>query len=154
MEQYAILLSYYDKQLEIVNKLYLEIESADLNIYEVRYMFALKTQQLYTALEDLFKQIAKAFENHIKSLENYHKELLQRMNTDIPKIRPAVLSKKSFLFLDKVRSFRHFIRHAYDCELDPQELQIIQDKMKFEFTLVEQDFSQFRSFVQELANQV
>lgn len=87
----------------------------------------MRVQQLYTAIEDLFKQIAKSFENHIENMSNFHKELI-RMNTEIPKIRPAVLSQQSLLFLDKIRAFRHFIQHAYDCELDGNELLIIQKK--------------------------
>ena len=110
----------------------------------------MKTQQMYTALEDLFKQIAKSFENHIERLDSYQKELLLRMNMDIPTIRPAVLSTKSLLLLDKIRSFRHFIRHAYDCELDAEELQDIQEKMQNECASVFMDLKTFRTFIQEL----
>ena len=52
------------------------------------------------------------------------------MNTEIPQIRPRVLSEETFLFLDKVRAFHHFIRHAYDCELQEVELTEIQNKLK------------------------
>lgn len=152
MNKYAILLGYYDKQISLVKKIYNEIENIDITVYEKRFQFALKTQQFYTALEDLFKQIAKAFENHIDNSEAFHKELLARMNTDIPKMRPKVISNQAMLFLDKLRAFRHFIRHAYDCELDTHELQIIQDKLKSDFGLVEHDLQQFRQYVEELVN--
>lgn len=152
MDQYAFLLGYYDKQLSLVKKLYQEIANIDLSVYEKRYLFALKTQQFYTALEDLFKQIAKAFENHIESSETFHKELLVRMNTDVPKMRPKVLSTQAMLFLDKLRAFRHFIRHAYDCELDTHELQIIEDKLKSDFKFVEHDLQQFRQYLEELTS--
>src|SRR5262245_11801692 len=122
MDQYIILLGYFDKQLLLIKSLYNEVVKIDVKVYDKRYTFSMKTQQLYTALEDLFKQIAKSFENHIEKLETFHKELLKRMTIDMPKMRPQVLSTKSFLLLDKIRSFRHFIRHAYDCELDVEEL--------------------------------
>ena len=150
MDQYAILLGYFDKQITLISRLYSEITVVNVEVYELRFLFALKTQQFYTALEDLFKQIAKSFENHIENLEMFHKELLVRMNTEIPKIRPVVISTTSLRLLDKVRAFRHFIRHAYDCELDPTELKLIQMKIKTEFSFVEQDLKQFRSFVQKL----
>lgn len=114
MNKYAILLGYFEKQWKVIVKLKMEVSSLNLNSWENGYVFALKTQQLFTALEELFKQIAKAFENHIEDLGNYHRELLIRMVTEIPGIRPAVLTQESFLLLDKVRVFRHFIRHAYD----------------------------------------
>lgn len=150
MDQYAFLLGYFDKQLLLVKKIHSEIVIIDLTVYDKRFVFALKTQQFYTALEDLFKQIAKSFENHIDNLQSFHKELLIRMNIEVPKIRPAVLSTKSFLLLDKLRAFRHFIRHAYDCELDKEELRQIQDRLELEFLLVELELNQFRTFIQEL----
>ena|SRR5579863_7466480 len=152
MDKYAILLGYFDKQLIFVTRLYDEVIVVDITQYEKRYFFAMRVQQFYTALEDLFKQIAKSFENHIENMSNFHKELLARMNTEIPEIRPAVISNKSLLILDKLRSFRHFIRHAYDCELDEGELAILQKRLKEEYPLVESDLKQFRSFVLSLSS--
>lgn len=151
MEKYAILLGYFDKQIALVKKLHDEITIVDVSIYEKQFLFAMRVQQFYTALEDLFKQIAKSFENHIESMSNFHKELLARMNTEVPRMRPAVISSQSFLFLDKIRAFRHFIRHAYDCELDESELRLIQNKLKKEYQHVESDLQKFRSFVQNLS---
>ncbi|HEX2583461.1 MAG TPA: hypothetical protein VHL30_05030 [Chlamydiales bacterium] len=151
MERYALLLGYFDKQVAIITKLYDEITTVDLSIYDKQFLFALKVQQFYTGIEDLFKQIAKAFENHIENMGNFHKEILLRMNTDVSKIRPAVISKPSLILLDKVRAFRHFIRHAYDCELDEQELQLIQDKLIKEYKNIEKDLQNFRSYIKKLA---
>ena len=151
MEKYAILLGYFDKQLIFVKRLYDEVIIIDVSQYEKRFVFAMRVQQFYTALEDLFKQIAKSFENHIENMSNFHKELLTRMNTEVPQIRPAVISNKSMLLLDKIRAFRHFIRHAYDCELDEHELVLIQKKLKEEYPLVESDLKKFRSFVLSLS---
>ena len=152
MEQYSILLGYFDKQSAVIKRLYNEIISVDVSIYDKRFLFALRTQQFYTAIEDLFKQIAKSFENHIENMSNFHKEMFDRMNTEIPKIRPAVISKQSLVLLDKVRAFRHFIRHAYDCELDENELELIQNKLIHEYLLVEKDLQSFRAYIKKLAS--
>lgn len=151
MEKYAILLGYYDKQWILVQKLYDQLLKIDLSAYEMRYVFALKAQQFYTAIEDLLKQIAKGFENHIQDLSNFHKELLTRLHMEIPKIRPQVLSDESYLLLDKIRAFRHFIRHAYDCELLEIELTEIQNKLKVHYKKLSMDFKEFRSFVEGLS---
>lgn len=150
MEKYSILLGYFDKQYALISRLYNEISGVDVTRYEMRYVFSLKTQQFYTAVEDLLKQIAKAFENHIEDLSSYHKGLLLRLSTEIPDIRPAVITRNSFLLLDKIRAFRHFIRHAYDCELDEHELKVIQNKLKEEFSLVREDLEKFREYIQSL----
>lgn len=150
MEKYVILLAYIDKQMKIIKTLYDEIITINNAVYDKRYVFAMKTQEFYTALEDLFKQIAKAFENHIQDLAKFHKELLIRMNTEIPKMRPAVLSKSSMIYLTEVLSFRHFVRHAYGCPLDEQKLRVLQTTILKEFPRIEQDLLQFRKFVESL----
>jgi hypothetical protein len=150
MERYAILLGYFDKQLILIKKLKNQITTIDLSLYESRYVFALKTQQFYTAIEDLLKQIAKSFENHIEDLSMFHKELLIRLYTAIPSIRPRLLSEESFILLDKIRAFRHFIRHAYDCELLENELRDIQNKIKARYSSLENDFQEFRCFIETL----
>lgn len=152
MKSYSILLGYFDKQMSIIKKLYAEIIRVNVENYEPRFLFAMRAQQFYTSLEDLFKQIAKAFENHIDTMSNFHKEILARMNTEVPKIRPAVLSTQSLKLLDKIRAFRHFIRHAYDCELDEKELRLIQKKLIDEFHHVEKDLQNFYAYVKTLTN--
>ena len=151
MEKYAILLGYFDKQIVLIKKLYDEVIIVDVSVYEKQFLFAMRVQQFYTAIEDLFKQIAKSFENHIENMSNYHKEMLIRMNTEIPKMRPAVISQQSLIFLDKIRAFRHFIRHAYDCELDESQLRIIQERLKKEYPDVESNLQKFRAFIQTLS---
>ncbi len=151
MEKYAILLSYFDKQVPILKRLHREAASVDLSIYANQFLFSMRVQQFYTAMEDLFKQIAKSFENHIENMSNFHKEILARMNMDIAKIRPAVISKESLLLLDKIRAFRHFIRHAYDCELDEKELRLVQSKLTHEYHCVEKDLQEFRIYLQKLS---
>lgn len=150
MDRYTILMAYYDKQWKVVQKLYVQIIIQDLSSYDKQYVFAMKTQQWYTAIEDLLKQVAKGFENHIEDLSASHKELLVRLHTEIPKIRPQLLSKESFLLLDKVRTFRHFVRHAYDCELDEQELRQIQNRIKAHWLSLESDIEQFRNYLVKL----
>lgn len=153
MEKYAILLGYYNKQSLLVHKLYNQLLDINLSSYDARYVFALKAQQFYTSIEDFLKQVAKSFENHIEDLTSFHKELLIRMNTEVPNIRPRLLSDESLLLLDKIRAFRHFIRHAYDCELLESELVQIQNLLKTHFKDVDKDFEQFRCFVEDLARQ-
>ncbi len=68
----AFLKSYLDKQLQIVTRLEKEVIDLDIKKYENQYVFSLKVQQLYTAIEDIFKQVAKVFENNIDDPSRYH----------------------------------------------------------------------------------
>ncbi len=128
MEKIKILVAFISRQLRTIENLKAAILNLDLNDYNQQYVFALKTQQLYTAVEDLLKSIAVTFENNIDSAQSYHIELLNRMKLDIKNIRPAVISDDSFKILNKLRAFRHFVRHAYDYELDKDELLLLQKK--------------------------
>lgn len=150
LKKYRILASYFDKQIQIIERLYNAIARIDVSLYENRFVFALKTQQFYTSLEDLFKQIANAFENHIRESSSFHEELLLRMNLEITEIRPAVLSKPSLHLLNKVLAFRHFVCDVYDCELDEQQPCLLQTKLQNEFTHVRLDLEAFRGYIQEL----
>lgn len=152
MEKVSCLLSYFDKQIEHVNRLHKVVIDVDLSIYEKQFLFAVKILQYYIAIEDLLKQIAKAFENHIDSKRDFHKELLVRMATEIPEIRPAVFSHSTYSFLDKFREFCDRVAHAYDCELNEEELEILQEKIKKEFAQLDGDLEKFRSYVHALAN--
>lgn len=150
MERYAILLGYFEKQLKLICKLYDEIRNVDLTIPDKQFFFAMKSQQFYTAIEDLFKQIAKSFENHIDNMGSFHKEILNRMNTQIPSIRPQVITDSTLGFLDKLRAFRHFIRHAYDCELNLDELILVQKRMSSDFSLFQKDMDSFYKYLKKL----
>ncbi len=152
MEKYHIVLGVLYKQKALINKLYEDISDIDLSDYDKRYVFALKAQQLYTAAEDLLKTIAGAFENQLHDHAKFHAELIGVMHTEIPGRRPALLSDNSKRLLDKLRAFRHFIRHGYDYELDRDELQLLQNKLQSDFSHLLKDMDAFGKFIKELVD--
>lgn len=77
---------------------------------------------IYTALENIFEQVSRTFENHVTDPVQWHRELLTKMFLEIPKIRPAVLPAELRGFLNDLRGFRHVFRHAYEFELDVEKL--------------------------------
>ena len=76
---------------------------------------------LYRIMEDYFTRVAKRFENQIES-QTWHRDLLRRMTTQIPEIRPAVLTLDQAAAIDQLRSFRHVFRHMYQQDLDTERL--------------------------------
>jgi hypothetical protein len=77
---------------------------------------------IYNALENIFEQVSRTYENHITDPAQWHRELLTKMFLEIPKIRPAVLPTSQRAFLNDLRGFRHLFRHTYEFELDPEKL--------------------------------
>jgi hypothetical protein len=80
---------------------------------------------IYGALENIFEQISRTFENHVIEPAQWHRELLTKMFLEIPKIRPAVLPVELRGFLNDLRGFRHVFRHAYEFDLDAEKLALL-----------------------------
>jgi uncharacterized protein YutE (UPF0331/DUF86 family) len=51
------------------------------------------------------------------------------MSLEIPDIRPAVISQKSYEKLNEFRGFRHVARSLYAYDLDPQRVIELSDKL-------------------------
>jgi hypothetical protein len=73
---------------------------------------------IYSALENSFDQISRTFENHVKDLARWHRELLAKMFLDMRPFRPAVLPPECRQLMADLLSFRHFLRHGYGVDLD------------------------------------
>ncbi|GFP31917.1 hypothetical protein HKBW3S42_00223 [Candidatus Hakubella thermalkaliphila] len=125
-ESLAILRAETQVQIGEIERIYAKLEErkrkrGKTGIESVAYQL----HNLYCAFEDLFKIIANTFENHIQDKSQYHLELLKRMTMPIEGVRPSLLSQKSYVLLDNLRSFRHFFRHAYSYELDERKVKIV-----------------------------
>lgn len=118
------------------------------NLVEVYLVGSILQPYMFYTHSDV---IAKGFENHIEDFSASHKELLNRLRLAISNIRPQVLSDESFLLLDKMGSFRHFFRHAYDCELEESELASIQNRLKNSYMILHKDIMDFRAYVESLS---
>jgi hypothetical protein len=77
----------------------------------------------YTAIENMFEEIAKVVDGSLPSGEEWHKDLLRQMKLDINGIRPAVITRETFTFLDEYRKFRHLVRNIYGFNLLPERLE-------------------------------
>jgi len=95
------------------------IESGDASHVEST---AFQVNNYYSAVEDLLRIVAAAFENNITDVSRWHSELIDRMTLDISGVRPALLSTMTAARLHRLRSFRHFFRHAYRVDLDAGEV--------------------------------
>jgi len=82
----------------------------------------------YNGCENIFRSIAKFFENDLGP-QSWHKDLLKRMKIKIPGFRPAVIDEDLYLLLDDFRSFRHKFRHTYAFELDWEREQLVAKKL-------------------------
>jgi hypothetical protein len=97
----------------------------------------------YSAVEDLCRIVAAAFENNITNASRWHSELIDRMTLDVAGVRPPLFSNETAQLLHRLRSFRHFFRHAYRVELDEGEVRQNLERLKEAHPLLLADVERF-----------
>jgi len=114
-----------------IERLYTEIGTPTLNAdatEETLIVVAYRLHNLYNAFENIFRNIAAAFENQLDEASGWHSPLLQRMCLDLMPVRPAVIDAAAYAALDELRRFRHVFRSAYGVDLDAARLRLVLDK--------------------------
>lgn len=125
-EQRAGLAAVISENLEAIERLSPRIQRVATDAdYDSLAGVAYALHNAYNALENVFEQTSRSFENHVVDTAQWHKELLGKMFLDIPGVRPPLLHPGLRDFLNDLRSFRHLFRHAYDFELDPSRLDAV-----------------------------
>lgn len=121
--QWQEILGIYNKIDEKTKRLGANLDNESL-VDSVAY----RLHNLYGAYEDLFKMVAKFFDNQIEDSSRYHIEISKRMMIDIEGVRPSLISHEAYIYLDELRGFRHMFRHAYAYELDPDRIKMLSEK--------------------------
>jgi len=122
----------------------------DANIYAI----ALSLQHYYTSLETSFKRIAKELDGDLPTGEKWHLDLLEQMAIAIKDVRPALLNDKERKKLDKLRRFRHVVRHGYEYELDWDQIKPLVKEMNKVNSSLKDSFSNFEEFLYKLSDEI
>lgn len=146
-ELLAILLGYFDTQKGIFDRIIKDIEATQATDKEKTSHLAYLLHNLYCALEELFQEVAKTFENRIEDPSRFHRELLKRMRLEIPNIRPKLLSEGCCFILDEMRGFRHVFRHSYDYELSPARVEDLKNRVVAGWDKIQTDLKVFEDFL-------
>lgn len=149
-----LLISDIQDDLKKIEKLkqeydyYIDMISSDEPDTYQKAVIGYYLHNFYNASENIFRNIARAFENQVDET-SWHKDMLKRMKLSIDEIRPSVISEKLFNFLDDFRSFRHVFRHLYSAELDWQKEKIVADKLDETYKLLIQELNTFIGFLRK-----
>lgn len=95
---------------------------------EERIVVGYRLHNLYSAFENIFRNIAAAFENRLDERAGWHRELLRRMRLNLEPVRPALIDDEAYEKLDEMLRFRHLFRAAYSVHFDPARLRLVLDK--------------------------
>ena len=151
-ERLLVLERSIQTELEVIARLYEALGEAELTgsePQEVLIVIAYRLHSLYSAFENIFRNIATAFENHLDP-QGWHRQLLQRMRLDLLPVRPAVIDDKAYASLDEMLRFRHLYRTAYALELDASRLQLVLQKALALKPLYQPQIETFLEFLRSL----
>ena len=117
----------------------LYIDSASLNLHAV-----------YSGFERIFRQIAATVDGNMPASTEWHRELLEQMGLDLPKVRPPVLTSSSIQRLDEYLRFRHVVRNVYTFSFDPERIGRLVNELDGVFDQVRQELLAFTNFLEKV----
>jgi hypothetical protein len=128
-DRFLVLERSIQEDLRVVERLYDELGDPRLATadQEVLIVVAYRLHGLYSAFENIFRNIAGAFENQLDP-SAWHRQVLQRMRLDLSPVRPAVIDDEAYEKLDELVRFRHLFRTGYGIRLDASRLQLVVQK--------------------------
>lgn len=126
-EKFLILERDVQSDLAVIERIYSELgepELAESDRQETLIVAAYRLHGLYSAFENIFRNIATSFENNLDP-SRWHRQLLERMRLDLSPVRPAVIDEDAYEKLDEMLRFRHLFRTGYGLRLDAFRLQLV-----------------------------
>jgi hypothetical protein len=120
----------------------LYVDSASLNLHDV-----------YSGIERIFKQIAATVDGNMPAGAEWHRELLEQMGLDLPKVRPPVLTADSIQHLDPYLRFRHVVRNVYTFSLDPERIGRLVNELETVFAQIRQELLAFADFLEKVGTE-
>ncbi len=112
---------------------------------------ALNLHGFYTGLERIFERIANLIDGTVPEGEDWHRKLLLQMSTELPGIRPAVISDASRDALEEYRGFRHVARNIYTFNLNPAKIEHLVLGARGHFTQIKAEILGFAGFLESSA---
>lgn len=120
----------------------LYVDSASLNLHDI-----------YSGFERIFKQIAATVDGNMPAGAEWHRELLEQMGLDLPKVRPPVLTADSIQHLDPYLRFRHVVRNVYTFSLDPERIGRLVNELETVFAQIRQELLAFADFLEKVGTE-
>jgi len=109
---------------------------------------ALNLHGFYGGLERVFERIATLVDDSLPQGENWHQVLLKQMTKEVPGVRPAVISDRTYTRLDEYRGFRHVVRNVYTFKFDPVKLKKLVVEAPSLFEQVRAELLAFADFLE------
>ena len=111
---------------------------------------ALNLHDFYAGLERIFHQLATTVDGNLPNGREWHRELLQQMQTDLPDLRPPVLSAEVRQAIDEFLRFRHVVRNVYAFQFDPDRVERLVHLLPSAFQQAKTELLAFAEFLEQV----
>ena len=101
----------------------------------------------YTCCERVFRRIALEVDGSLPADPGWHRRLLASMASEVPGVRPAVVSRELASTLDEYLGFRHVFRNIYGFELEGERLSRLARELPATSRRVEDGLRAFVTFL-------
>lgn len=112
---------------------------------------ALNLHGFYAGLERVFVVVAERIDESLPCGANWHQELLQQMSSELPGVRPSVVSRSLAADLERFRGFRHVVRNVYAYVLDPRRVGELVDALPSTFAAARSELAEFADALEAIA---
>lgn len=110
---------------------------------------ALNLHGFYSGIERVFVHIAENVDVSLPRAENWHELLLRQMMSEIPRIRPAVISTETGQTLDALRRFRHVVRNVYAHKFNPEKIEALVKSANDVYERIKAELTTFAGFLEQ-----
>lgn len=83
---------------------------------------AFELERYYTCVETTTVRVLRTLDGDVPEGPAWHGEVLRLAATAVPGVRPAFVARPSLPALRDLLSFRHFARHGYDADINPNRV--------------------------------
>lgn len=146
--------------LAVIRKIVDEVEDARQNLSLAKEPdlvtvmgLAALVHHFYSATEAAFQRIIRYFDGGLPTGESWRRELLVKAATEVPGLRPAIISQDLRKRLDDYRRFRHLFRNVYEADVDWNKLVPLLNELTATFHALENQLRGFAEFISTVATQ-
>lgn len=111
---------------------------------------ALNLHDVYSGYERVFKLVAEAVDAEVPDGSGWHRSLLDQVATDVPEVRPPVISRATADALAEYLGFRHVVRNVYSFRFDPLRLDLLATRLPDVMAACRADLERFIAFLDAL----
>jgi hypothetical protein len=108
---------------------------------------ALNLHSFYSGFERLLEFTAYQLDGGPPKGPSWHKDLLQQMSTNLPGVRPPMITPSSADEVDEFRRFRHVVRNVYAEHLDPKRIGQLVERLAVLWKQLRAELEAFAGFL-------